>query len=187
MDGEPSSPKSHPTGRAKVQAALGRNMALPTHADPGDLQTETMSRIPTDTLTRLVAGASRTAAQRTRGPSSKMTTWRILKMQRTGPSGEGAPHAKISLLASGASGKSGSPWACGDPRRSPTCWQVSGQADPNCVLGTRVALWAAGPLSSPTRTPPITPMRSGRRPPKAATSASGGSGGKAPGLSLTPR
>ncbi|KAL0612548.1 Protein PRRC2B [Plecturocebus cupreus] len=66
MDGEPSLPKSHPTGRAKVLAALGRNMALLTQADPGDLQTETMSQIPTDTLTRLVAGASRIAAQRMR-------------------------------------------------------------------------------------------------------------------------
>lgn len=157
--GEPSCPESQPPGTARVRAPPGRSTALLTPVRPGDPRTETASQMPTDIPTPLAPGALRTVAWRIRGPSSKMNTGQILKMQRTGPSGEGAPRARTNPLASGASGRSVNPWVSGDLRRSPTCWQVSGWAGPNSVLGTRAALWATGPPSSRTRTPLIDPNK----------------------------
>uniref|UniRef100_A0A8C9BXL9 Uncharacterized protein n=1 Tax=Phocoena sinus TaxID=42100 RepID=A0A8C9BXL9_PHOSS len=187
MAGEPSRPRRRPPGRAGVWAPPGRSPAPPTRAGPGGPQTETTSRTPTDTPTPWAPGASRMAVWRTRGPSSKMTTGQIPKMPRTGPSGEDGPRARTSPPASGAFGRSGRPWACGGRRMSSPCRRASGRAGPDPVPGTGAAPRAAGPPSSPTRTPRTMPTRSGRRPPRAATSARGGRGGTGPGPSPTPR
>lgn len=72
-----------------------------------------------------------------------MTMLQSPKTQRTGPSGEGGPHARTSRPFS-RSGKNGRPWACGG-RRTSHLW-VAGQWLPQTLpWGQERRLWPQVP------------------------------------------